>query len=57
MLVIRTSDGIIRWMDVSAYLKTHGKGKKLVKQVVFQGEPFTALNVQRLRDRFIPPPA
>jgi small GTP-binding protein len=47
MLVIRTSDGEIRWMNVSDYLKRHGK----VKQVVFEGEPFTALNVARLRDK------
>jgi WD40 repeat protein len=57
MLVIRTSDGVIRWMDVSAYLKAKSKGnKKPVKQLVFQGEPFTALNLQRLRDKLVPPP-
>jgi small GTP-binding protein len=28
MLVIRTSAGVIRWMDVSAYLKEKSKGKK-----------------------------
>lgn len=55
MLVIRTSDGSIRWMDVGSYLKkaTEG-GKKSVKQVVFDGEPFTAFNLQRMRDRLIP---
>ncbi|MBW2663182.1 MAG: TIR domain-containing protein [Deltaproteobacteria bacterium] len=57
MLVIRTSDGSIRWMDVSAYLKEQSKGRKTpVKQIVFQGETFTALNLQRLRDKLIPPP-
>lgn len=56
MLVIRTSDGVIRWMDVGAYLKKHGKGGKApVRQVVFEGEPFTALNLQRVRDKLIPP--
>src|SRR5262249_24331715 len=50
MLVIRTSDGTIRWMDVSAYLKKHSQaGKVPVKQVVFRGEPFTAPNVRRMR--------
>ena len=56
MLVIRKSDGTIRWMDVSAYLKEKSKGRKTpVKQIVFKGERFTALNLQRMRDRLIPP--
>jgi len=50
MLVIRTSDGRIRWMNVSDYLERHGKK---TKQIVFEGEPFTALNVVRLRDRVL----
>jgi hypothetical protein len=51
MLVIRTSDGTIRWMDVSDYLKRESEGgKKTVKQVVFTGEPFTAFNLRRMRD-------
>ncbi|MHC4474520.1 MAG: DUF4365 domain-containing protein [Planctomycetota bacterium] len=49
MLVIRTSDGIIRWMDVSAYLKEHPKAR----QIVFEGEPFTAYNLRKLRDKLI----
>jgi len=70
MLVIRTSDGKIRWMDMTAYLKREGRGgkkvdlkrespggKKEVKQIVFEGEPFTALNLQRMRDKLIPPPS
>jgi small GTP-binding protein len=51
MLVIRTSDGQIRWMNVTDYLKRH-KGKD-TKQIVFDGEPFTALNVAKLRDKLI----
>jgi hypothetical protein len=47
MLVIRTSDEKIRWMNVSDYLAEHGKQ---TRQVVFDGEPFTALNLVRLRD-------
>jgi len=50
MLVIRTSDGKIRWMNVTDYLKRHDPG---THQVVFEGEPFTALNVARLRDRVL----
>jgi hypothetical protein len=55
MLVIRTSEGSIRWMDVSVYLKEQSKGGKTpIKQIIFKGEPFTALNLQRLRDTLIP---
>jgi hypothetical protein len=50
MLVIRTSDGKIRWMNVTDYLRRHEKG---TKQIAFEGEPFTALNVARLRDRVL----
>jgi hypothetical protein len=39
MLVIRTSDGQFRWMDVTAYLEreTHNWTKKIT-QIVFAGE-------------------
>jgi len=47
MLVIRTSDGQIRWMNVTEYLNAHGAK---TRKVVFEGEPFTALNVLRLRN-------
>ena len=48
MLVIRTSDGRIRWMNVTDYLREHGTA---VRQIVFNGEPFTALNVVQMRNR------
>ena len=52
LLVIRTSDGEIRWMDVSDYLRRAGEsGKKTVKQVVFAGERFDVMSVRRWRDR------
>jgi hypothetical protein len=54
MLVIRTSDGKIRWMNVTEYLNLHSKGGKRVKQIVFDGEPFTAPSLQKMRDRLIP---
>ena len=50
MLVIRTSDGQIRWMNVTEYLKKQGKA---VKQIVFDGEPFTAASLWRMRDRVL----
>jgi hypothetical protein len=57
MLVIRTSDGTIRWMDVSEHLRRESEGgKKAVKQIVFEGEPLTALNLLRRRERLLGPP-
>lgn len=51
MLVIRTSDGTIRWMDVSDWLRRNTEAGKTPKQIVFQGEPFDALSVRRWRHR------
>lgn len=53
MLVIRTSDGEIRWMDVSAWLKRNAVGGKKVTQITFEGERFDALSVRRWRDRLL----
>jgi hypothetical protein len=50
MLVIRTSDGKIRWMNVTDYLRQHDKD---TKQIVFEGEPFTAPNVAKLKDKVL----
>ena len=42
MLVIRTSDGVIRWMEIREYLRRVSQGgKKLVRQIVFEGERST----------------
>jgi acetylornithine deacetylase/succinyl-diaminopimelate desuccinylase-like protein len=48
MLVIRTSDEEIRWMNATEYLKEHGKD---TRQIVFNGEPFTALNGLKIRKK------
>lgn len=53
MLVIRTSDGFVRWMNVTEHLQ---RQRKVVKQIVFEGEPFTAKNLLRMRDRLLGPP-
>ena len=52
MLATRTSDGRIRCMNVTEYLKKHGPD---TKQIVFEGELFTALNVSRMRDKLLSP--
>jgi hypothetical protein len=53
MLVIRTSDGEIRWMDVTAYLKQASAGGKAVKQILFEGERFDAVSVQNWRKKIL----
>jgi hypothetical protein len=37
-------------MNVTEYLQKHGISKK---QIIFEGEPFTAPNVAKLRDRVL----
>lgn len=55
MLVIRSSDGQIRWMDVTSYLKRESNnGKKPVTQVIFTGERFDMMSVRRWRDVVLP---
>lgn len=53
MLVVRTTEKGIRWMDIGEYLKREAAAQKSVKQVIFVGEPFTAINLRKARDRII----
>ena len=53
MLVIRTSDGEIRWMAVSAYLKRENIGKKPAQQIVFDGKWIDVMIVRRWRERVL----
>jgi small GTP-binding protein len=53
MLVIRTSDGLIRWMNVTEYLKTNVENGALPSQVIFKGEELSAVNVRRARQRYL----
>jgi hypothetical protein len=53
MLVVRTSDGRIRWMDVRAYLQREQDAGREVKQIVFNGEPFTAETVRNMREKVL----
>lgn len=50
MLVIRTSNGEIRWMNITEYLQRHGVD---TKQIVFEGEAFTASNVAIMRNKLL----
>ena len=51
LLVIRNSEGEVRWMDVRDYLKRESdNGEKTVKQIVFTGERFDVMSVRRWRE-------
>jgi small GTP-binding protein len=51
MLVIRTSEGEVRWMEVREWLnRVSENGKKAVKQIVFEGVRFDVMSVRRWRD-------
>ena len=50
MLVIRTSDGEIRWMNVTEHLK---KQETETRQIIFDGEQFSARNVFKMRDKLL----
>ncbi len=52
LLVIRNSQGEVRWMEVRDWLRRkRDDGKTTVKQIVFEGERFDVMSVRRWRDR------
>lgn len=53
MLVIRASDGEIRWMDVSDYLKRKSAAVTKVTRIVFEGERFDVMSIQRWRKKVL----
>jgi len=54
LLVIRNSEGEVRWMEVRDWLRWNSaKGGKPVKQIVFEGERFDVMSVRRWRDRVL----
>ena len=54
LLVIRNSEGEVRWMEIRDYLKRESNnGKKPVKQIVFEGERFDVMSVRRWRERIL----
>jgi GTPase SAR1 family protein len=58
MLVIKTDDGSIRWMDVREPIRAiRASTGEWPRQVTFDGEPFTAVTVKRLRERTLDGPA
>jgi small GTP-binding protein len=54
LLVIRNSEGEVRWMEIRDWLKRESdNGKKPVKQIVFAGERFDVMSVRRWRDKIL----
>lgn len=54
LLVIRNSNGTVRWMEVRDWLKrATDNGKKPVRQIIFEGERFDVMSVRRWRDRVL----
>jgi small GTP-binding protein len=56
LLVIRTSDGEVRWMEVRDYLRRAARTGE-TKHIVFDGERFDVMSVRRWRDRVLGAPA
>lgn len=52
LLVIRNSEGEVRWMEVRSWLKRESAdGKKPIKQIVFKGERFDVMSVRGWQDK------
>ncbi|MET0623922.1 MAG: TIR domain-containing protein [Pyrinomonadaceae bacterium] len=51
LLVVRNSEGEVRWMEVRDWLKQASEnGRGAVRQIVFKGERFDVMSVRRWRD-------
>ena len=54
LLVVRNSEGEVRWMEVRDWLKRASDGgRKPVKQIAFEGERFDVMSVRRWRERVL----
>ncbi len=54
MLVVRNSEGEVRWMEVRHWLRRESNdGRKPVRQIAFEGERFDVMSVRRWRDRVL----
>ena len=50
MLVVRSSRGVIRWMDVSAVLKQRTRqGETNIRSIEFRAEPLTVEGLLEMR--------
>ncbi|MEO1396765.1 MAG: DUF4365 domain-containing protein [Cyanobacteria bacterium J06634_5] len=54
MLVIRNSEGEVRWMEIRDHLKqVTDDGANEVRQIVFDGERFDVMSVRRWREKIL----
>lgn len=54
LLVIRNSEGEVRWMEVRDWLKrASDNGRKPVKQIIFEGERFDVMSIRRWREKVL----
>ena len=54
LLVIRNSEGEVRWIRIDDYLERGSDGgKKPVKQIAFDGERFDVMSMRSRRERII----
>jgi hypothetical protein len=52
LVMIRNSEGEIRWMEVRDWLRRDSEnGRKAVRQIIFEGERLDVMSVRRWRDR------
>jgi small GTP-binding protein len=54
LLVIRNSNGEVRWMEIRDWLKQKtDNGRKPIKQIVFEGKRFDVMSVRKLREQLL----
>jgi small GTP-binding protein len=54
LLVVRNSDGEVRWMEIRDWLKhASNNGTNPIKQFVFQGERFDVMSIRKWRDELL----
>lgn len=53
MLVVRTSNSEIRWMEIREHLRKKSKDGAKVTQLEFQGEPFDAVSIMKWRQHML----
>jgi small GTP-binding protein len=54
ILVVRSSDGNTRWINISLALKMAKKKNKPLNKVVFEGIPFDVEHILQLREEMVP---
>jgi hypothetical protein len=52
-LVICDAEEVIRWMNVTSYLRGRREGQRASRQIVFDGEKLDASTLGRMRDTFL----